>query len=285
VKIRAGIASGLVIAGVVGKSMPKFTLFGDTVTLASQVESTSSSMRVQCTDLTQRLLRDSTTRQFSLEERRDGKMEQTTWWITADDSKGKSGFQLNTEPPSQRYLPQRGSTGDDTTGMNTGSTNAKTDSKAQTGGLSDVEAPVQTNPPQHETKNGESCSGLDLADDTHQQQIAPASPAEIAKLSWTHVYKSRNGDAEEPASNLRANGIHDAGEVESGRRKSLIDNIRHIMTSRPVESNPVSDLHHSFGSLLSSVGSITTSLEGDKGFDLTSIYSKDSAAFHNYWSR
>ena len=98
-------------------------------------------------------------------------MEQTTWWITADDSKGKSGFQLNTEPPSQRYLPQRGSTGDDTTGMNTGSTNAKTDSKAQTGGLSDVE--------EHKTKNGESCtsSGLDLADDTQEQQISPASPA------------------------------------------------------------------------------------------------------------
>ncbi len=266
--------------------MPKFTLFGDTVTLASQVESTSSSMRVQCTDLTQRLLRDSTTCQFSLEERRDRKMQQTTWWITADNSKGKSGFQLNTEPPSQRRLSRCGSTCDDTTGMNTGSTNANTDSEAQTGGLSDVEEPVYTNPP-HDTKNGENCSGLDLADDTQQQQIAPASPAEIAKLSWTHVYKSRSGDAEEPASNLRANGIHDAGEVESGRRKSLIDNIRHIMTSRrrSVESNPVSDLHHSFGSLLSSVGSIATSLEGDKGFDLASIYSKDSAAFHNYWSR
>ena len=103
-KIRAGIASGLVIAGVVGKNMPKFTLFGDTVTLASQVESTSASMKVQCTDLTQRLLRDSTTCRFVLEERRDRKMEKTTWWIrgTVDEGKGKSGFQPNAVPSSQR---------------------------------------------------------------------------------------------------------------------------------------------------------------------------------------
>lgn len=279
-KIRAGIASGLVIAGVVGKNMPKFTLFGDTVTLASQVESTSASMKVQCTDLTQRLLRDSTTCRFVLEERRDRKMEKTTWWIrgTVDEGKGKSGFQPNVVPSSQRRYSQQSSNGGDT-GMT--STKALTDSEAQNGTLSDVDEAGQKNPKDDE--NAESC--LDLTDALLHEQIAPASQSEIANLSWTHVYKSKESDATPDM--LAPQGILNDDDVEPGRRKSFINNIRQSITSRRKsnESNQLSDFHHSFGSMLSSVGSISTSLDGDKGFDITSVYSKDSAAFHNYWSR
>lgn len=93
VQIRSGIASGLVVAGVVGTAMPKFTLFGDTVTLASTLESTSKPMMIQCTALTERLLQDSANFAFVLRERRDGKLPSVTWWIKGSSQKAKKSPQ------------------------------------------------------------------------------------------------------------------------------------------------------------------------------------------------
>ena len=85
-QVRIGIATGAVVAGVIGKRLYLYDVWGDAVNIASRMESHGVAGRVQVAESTQRLLGEP----FLLEARGalevEGKGEMKTWFVSGRNS-------------------------------------------------------------------------------------------------------------------------------------------------------------------------------------------------------
>ncbi|KAI8831007.1 nucleotide cyclase [Chytriomyces cf. hyalinus JEL632] len=95
IQMRIGVHVGPAVGGVANPAMPKYSLFGDTVTITGQMEQTSRPMEVHVSAPTYELIKDV----FECEVSEavailDGKQRMGAWWLLHKKSRSGSNLRL-----------------------------------------------------------------------------------------------------------------------------------------------------------------------------------------------